>query len=71
MKNTEVDVVNKGLKKKDPNQMLYDFQLEAIENMYNGSILNGGTGSGIEDREEGSTYARRIRTWWDGWSDTS
>ena len=29
-----------------PNQFLYDYQLEAVKNMRNGCILNGGVGSG-------------------------
>ena len=29
-----------------PNQFLYDYQLEAVKNMRNGCILNGGAGSG-------------------------
>ena len=36
----------KGRTKSDPNQILYDFQLEALEQMFSGCILNGGTGSG-------------------------
>ena len=32
--------------KTDPNQILFDFQLDAMNRMFSGCILNGGTGSG-------------------------
>lgn len=32
--------------KTDPNQILYDFQLDAVNRMFSGCVLNGGTGSG-------------------------
>lgn len=40
------DFLLKGRTKTDPNQILYDFQLEAVDKMFSGCILNGGTGSG-------------------------
>ena len=35
-----------GRTKSDPNQILFDFQMDALNRMFNGCILNGSTGSG-------------------------
>ena len=46
MNDKDLYLIDDPYRKIDPNQFLYDFQLKAIDKMFSGCILNGGTGSG-------------------------
>ena len=46
MNDKDLYLIDDPYHKSDPNQFLYDFQLEALDKMFSGCILNGGTGSG-------------------------
>ena len=46
MNDEDLYLINDPYHKTDPDQFLYDFQLKALDKMFSGCILNGGTGSG-------------------------
>ena len=46
MNDKDLYLINDPYHKTDPDQFLYDFQLKALDKMFSGCILNGGTGSG-------------------------
>lgn len=43
---TEEEYYTWASDKKDPNQLLYNYQMAAVDRMFDGCILNGGVGSG-------------------------